>query len=123
MSIDWEKIQTNVISAIIIAIVAGAGAIVWKGATTVDNKVDNATMALRETTDQLQDQANYMTGIVEIVQQEVFILREQNHKLVRAINTLIKEKYPEAGKEYMLLEIEEMPEENYIQQKLPELKK
>lgn len=39
MTIEWNKIVTNAVSALMISVFLGATTIVWKGATSVDDKV------------------------------------------------------------------------------------
>jgi hypothetical protein len=36
---EWNKIVTNAISALVVAVFLGAATIVWRGATSVDDKV------------------------------------------------------------------------------------
>lgn len=67
MNID--KIVTNTISTLVTAIVVGACAIVWKGATTVDDKVNEATQ-------ELATQAEYITKAVELLEAEVLALKK-----------------------------------------------
>ena len=42
MRIEWSKVWTNAVSAVVVAIVLGACAIVWRGATSVDDKIEKA---------------------------------------------------------------------------------
>ena len=39
MNMEWNKIVTNAISALVVAVFLGAATIVWRGATSVDDKV------------------------------------------------------------------------------------
>ena len=42
MLIDWSKIVTNAVSAIVVAVLIGAGTIIWVGVTTIDDKINAA---------------------------------------------------------------------------------
>ena len=42
MKLELEKVAGTVVSAVVTAMVIGAAAIVWRGATTVDAKVNQA---------------------------------------------------------------------------------
>ena len=42
MRIDFGKIVTNSLSALVAAVFVGAAAIVWKGATSIDDKITKA---------------------------------------------------------------------------------
>jgi len=150
MKIDWDKIVTNALSTVITGIVVSALVILWKGATTVDEKV-------REATHDLNLQAEYMSNAVVVLQQEAFDLHKKDGEIIDALNgldgrfdemeTIIREAFasrdkgpsdspeiedlffmeempsaPETtgSKEEYLVEPNEMPNQNFIQQRLPE---
>jgi len=105
--IDWSKVQTNVISTVLIGIVAGALAIVWKGATSVDDKVNASAEALRI--------------VVEELQKEIVDLKEHNNELTQAINDLRKEIEKEPGKkkiEINPVKLRSIPDEHFLEQKM-----
>jgi hypothetical protein len=64
MKIEWEKILTNAISALVTMIFVGACVVVWQGATTVDTKVQKATENTKSTIE-------YVQKLVEVVQEEM----------------------------------------------------
>ena len=59
--LELEKIVGTAVSAVVTAMVIGAAAIVWKGATTVDAKVNQAT-------EDLSVQAAYITEAVVMLE-------------------------------------------------------
>jgi hypothetical protein len=102
MKLELEKVAGTVVSAVVTAMVIGAAAIVWKGATTVDDKVNRAT-------DDLSVQAAYITQAVDMLETEVLELK----KLVKALADHQKEFHQEI----------EIPQEQFIQRRLPEIRK
>ena len=48
MKINWDTVITNVISTFFAAIIIAAAAIIWNGATTVDEKVNEAKINSNE---------------------------------------------------------------------------
>jgi uncharacterized protein YlxW (UPF0749 family) len=70
MTIDYGKIVTNAISALVCAVFLGAMAIVWRGATTVDEKVQRNRQDLEHLVDQLSDKlASYQVQLTSISNQ------------------------------------------------------
>ena len=102
MKLELEKIVGTAVSAVVTAMVIGAAAIVWRGATTVDAKVNQAT-------DDLSLQAAYITEAVDMLETEVLELK----KLVKALADHQKEFHHEI----------EIPQEQFIQRQLPEIRK
>jgi len=102
MKIELEKIAGTVVSAVVTAMVIGAAAIVWKGATTVDDKVNRAT-------EDLSLQASYITEAVVMLETEVRELKS----IVKSLADHQKEFHHEI----------EIPQEQFIQRQLPEIRK
>ena len=102
MKLELEKVAGTVVSAVVTAMVIGAAAIVWKGATTVDAKVNQAT-------DDLSLQAAYITQAVDMLEAEVLELKI----IVKDLAAHQKEFHREI----------EIPEEQFIQRQLPEIRK
>ena len=102
MKLELEKIIGTAVSAVVTAMVIGAAAIVWKGATTVDAKVNQAT-------EYLSLQAAYITEAVVMLETEVRELK----KIVKSLAD---------HQEAFHHEIE-IPEEQFIQRQLPEIRK
>ena len=102
MKLELDKIVGTAVSAVVTAMVIGAAAIVWRGATTVDAKVNQATQ-------DLSIQATYITEAVGMLETEVLELK----KLVKSLAD---------HQEAFHHEIE-IPEEQFIQRQLPEIRK
>ncbi len=102
MKLELEKIVGTAVSAVVTAMVIGAAAIVWRGATTVDAKVNQAT-------DDLSLQAAYITQAVDMLEAEVLELKI----IVKDLAAHQKEFHREI----------EIPEEQFIQRQLPEIRK
>ena len=101
MKLELEKIVGTAVSAVVTAMVIGAAAIVWRGATTVDAKVNQAT-------DDLSLQAAYITQAVDMLEAEVLELKI----IVKDLAAHQKEFHREI----------EIPEEQFIQKQLPEIR-
>ena len=102
MKLELEKVAGTVVSAVVTAMVIGAAAIVWKGATTVDDKVNQATQ-------DLSMQATYITQAVDMLEAEVLELK-----------TIVKELAAHQKEFHREIEI---PQEQFIQRQLPEIRK
>jgi len=102
MKLELEKIVGTAVSAVVTAMVIGAAAIVWKGATTVDDKVNQATQ-------DLSIQATYITEAVDMLEAEVLELKT----IVKDLAAHQKEFHREI----------EIPQEQFIQRQLPEIRK
>ena len=102
MKLELEKVAGTVVSAVVTAMVIGAAAIVWRGATTVDAKVNQAT-------DDLSLQAAYITQAVDMLEAEVLEVKI----IVKDLAAHQKEFHREI----------EIPEEQFIQRQLPEIRK
>ena len=102
MKLELEKIAGTVVSAVVTAMVIGAAAIVWKGATTVDDKVNRAA-------EELSVQSAYITEAVVMLEAEVLELKQ----LVKALADHQKEYDHNI----------EVPQEQFIQRRLPEIRK
>ena len=102
MKLELEKIVGTAVSAVVTAMVIGAAAIVWKGATTVDAKVNQAT-------EDLSVQAAYITEAVVMLEAEVRELK----KIVKSLAEHQEEFHHEI----------EIPQEQFIQRQLPEIRK
>jgi hypothetical protein len=102
MKLELEKVAGTVVSAVVTAMVIGAAAIVWRGATTVDAKVNQATH-------DLSVQAAYITKAVDMLETEVLELK----KLVKSLAD-----HQEAYHHNI-----EVPQEQFIQRQLPEIRK
>ena len=102
MKLELEKIAGTVVSAVVTAMVIGAAAIVWRGATTVDAKVNQAPH-------DLSIQATNITDAVDMLETEVLELK----KLVKSLADHQKEYHHDI----------EVPQEQFIQRQLPEIRK
>ena len=102
MKLELEKVAGTVVSAVVTAMVIGAAAIVWRGATTVDAKVNQATR-------DLSVQATYIRDAVDMLETEVLELK----KLVKSLADHQKEYHHEI----------EIPQEQFIQRQVPEIRK
>ena len=102
MKLELEKIVGTAVSAVVTAMVIGAAAIVWRGATTVDAKVNQAT-------EDLSIQAAYITEAVVMLENEVLELK-----------TIVKSLADHQEAFHHEIEI---PEEQFIQRQLPEIRK
>jgi hypothetical protein len=71
---QWSKIVENAISTIVALIVVSAGAILWREAMSVDNKIDAATEGLIV-------QANAMSNAIAIIEDTFADLQQEVSKI------------------------------------------
>lgn len=114
MSVDWGKVQTNVVSALVVGLVGSAVAVVWTGATTVDEKVDKAVMAVESHHESLREQTEYVQKAVELLQQELSESRQRDNEIMEALEQLQGAKSTSFKKPDIL-------EKNFIKSRLPEI--
>ena len=77
MNIDWNKIVTQAITALVVGTFMGAAAIVWKGATTVDTKVQATRDDMSHLINALSDKlAGYETQLTTISNQLAAVLKQ-----------------------------------------------
>jgi len=69
MAIEWSKVQTNAVSAVIVAIVLGACAIVWNGIMTMDTRIETNTSDVRDTVTHLKAGQVVLGGDVDEIKQ------------------------------------------------------
>jgi hypothetical protein len=43
MTVDWSKVITSAVQAIVVTVLLGAAAIIWNGVMTVDKRIDAGT--------------------------------------------------------------------------------
>jgi hypothetical protein len=80
MNIEWNKIVGNAISALVVAVFVGAAAIVWRGATTVDDKVQNTREDMTHLITALSDKlAGYETQLSSLSNQLEVVIRNQSN--------------------------------------------
>ena len=113
MRVDWSQVLTNVISAVIIGVVASAIGIIWKGATTVDDTVKAATGSII-------DQQERFDAAIQIIQKEMQAGAQRDADIMARLDKLAA---PSGSpKEFMSSPPPPLPilEDDFIQQRLPE---
>lgn len=80
MNIDFGKIVTNALSALVAAVFVGAAAIVWNAATSVDKRIASANAELKATQEVFGDR------LAEIVAKT-----ESNGQELKSINKILSE--------------------------------
>jgi hypothetical protein len=83
MKFDLEKIFNNAASTVITMIVVGGCVLVYNGATTVQEKVNNASSVLKK-------QDEYIESIIKALQEEVLSLKSKDNELVTVITEIKK---------------------------------
>ena len=88
MTIEWNKIVTNAISALVVTTFLGAATIVWKGATSVDTKVQSTREDMTHLIDALSDKlGGYEVQIVSLSNQLAVVIANQT-----AVNSVYSKK-------------------------------
>ena len=109
---NWSKIVENAISTTVALIVVSAGAIVWKAAMSVDQKIDDALTGVNE-------QGATLHTAIDIVEKEIIDLRktlEENEKNQKTF--FYGPRHVEEEKVDVTPEADHR-EEGFIQQQLP----
>ena len=80
MKIEWDKVITQAITTLVVAIFLGAATIVWKGATSVDTKVQNTREDLQHLITALSDKlGGYEVQLTSLSNQlETVIINQSN---------------------------------------------
>lgn len=121
MKIDFGKIVTNALSTLVAAVFVGACVIVWREATTVQDKIDNAM-------DAILLQSEYTQQAVEVLQSEMFDFKKtQNILLKRIVETEPLKHYKKSDESPpvdllalpMIPTLE--PKKDFIQRRLPNI--
>jgi hypothetical protein len=87
MSIDFGKIVTNALSALVATVFVGAAVIVWNAATTIDKRIENANAGMKATQESLIPQVvDIKTKVYEIENQ------------LKSINKILAETEPTSEK-------------------------
>jgi len=124
ITINWNNVVTNVVSAICVMVVSGACIIMWNEATTVQEKIDRAKGEIEQQDKDMLDQTRYMKEAVELLQDEMIEMKRQNNKIIDVLNRFHPEKVSESSHSapnFEHLAPLEIPKDNYIQQRLPKL--
>lgn len=88
MKIEFDRIVTNAVSAIVVAVVMGAAAIVWRGATTVDSKVRETRADMEHLITSLSDKLGaYQVQLTTISNQLNDVLKHQTNRVARVAAT------------------------------------
>lgn len=56
MEIDYGKIVTNALSALVATVFVGAAVIVWNAATSIDTRIENANLDIKKQQGSIQEQ-------------------------------------------------------------------
>ena len=123
--IDWSKVITNVVSAVCVMIVTSAGIIMWREATSVQDRVNEAKQIAEQNDAEIREQTEIIREIVDLIQEEMIEMKRQNNKLITALNELHPEEKTILGTTkktpFRPLTPITIPKDNYIQQKIPDL--
>lgn len=84
VNVEWNKIVTNSISALVVTTFLGAAAIVWRGATTVDEKVSANRADIEHLIEALSDRLseyhmshNQITNAIYEISQRQAVIEEK----------------------------------------------
>ena len=96
LKVEWNKIVTNAISTLVVAVFVGAGAIVWEGATSVDAKVqsnkENMTFLIEALSDKL---AVYEIQMFSLSNQLEIVIRNQSDPVAMFGNKIFEGPLPD----------------------------
>jgi len=87
VNIDYGKIVTNALSALVATVFVGAAVIVWNAATTVDERIEDANASMRATQESL---------IPEVAEVKAKVYEIENQ--LKSLNKILAETEPTSGK-------------------------
>ena len=87
MNIDFGKVVTNALSALVATVFVGAAVIVWNAATTIDERIENANAGMKATQESLIPQ------VVDI-KAKVYEIENQ----LKSLNKILAETEPTSRK-------------------------
>ena len=116
---NWNKIVENAISTAVALLVVSAGAIVWRAAMGVDQKIDDALEGVNQTIERVNQQGETLHTAVDVIEQE---MARGFEKIQADLENLKSDQY--VFEDHDLPESEPpLPKEGYdkgfIQQQLP----
>jgi len=83
MNIEWNKVVTQAITALVVAVFLGAATIVWKGATSVDDKVQNTREDMTYLITSLSDKlAGYEVQLTSLSNQITIVICNQSNLIL-----------------------------------------
>ena len=71
MTIDYGKIVTNALSALVATVFVGAAAIVWTAATSVDTKIDDAQQEITASVTTLVEEVAGLKATIAALEKQV----------------------------------------------------
>ena len=80
-TINWNSVVTNAVSTLVAAVFVGAAVIVWNAATTIDERIENATEALKSTQTKLQQTQLDLQASQKTMEEEIAGLHAENRNL------------------------------------------
>jgi hypothetical protein len=81
LKINWNQVLTTVIATFFAAIIVSAAAVVWKGATSVEDQVKKQTANIEST-------ANYAKKAVDLLAKEIEISRTKEESLESTVEQI-----------------------------------
>jgi len=87
LKVEWNKIVTNAISTLVVAVFVGAMAIVWNSAMTVDTKVQSTREDMTHLIDTLSDKlAAYEVQLTFFSNQLTAVIQNQTNLITATLN-------------------------------------
>ena len=87
MKIDFAKIVTNSLSALVAAVFVGAAAIVWNAATSIDQRIENANEDILEQQTELKATQDVLKPEITEIRIRVSGIEDQ----LRSLNKILSE--------------------------------
>jgi len=113
MSIDFGKIVTNALSALVATVFVSAAAIVWTAATTIDDKISSANRELDATQTVLSDEIADLQKLIDLLEDDHIRL---NKALAEADATKNVIKYDENAPS-LRMQFEKRPDKEQFRKK------
>ena len=108
--IDWSKVITNVVSAVCVMIVTSAGIIMWREATSVQDRVNEAKQIAEQNDAEIREQTEIIREIVDLIQEEMIEMTNKYDDVVfglsssMATNVIVDELYDIIGNKCTMID-------------------
>ena len=94
MTIDYGKIVTNALSALVATVFVGAAIIVWNAATSIDTRIEEANAGIKKQQSSIKATQETLIPEVSDIKRKVYDIESQ----LKSLNQILAETEPTSSK-------------------------
>ena len=94
MKIDYGKIVTNALSALVATVFVGAAIIVWNAATSIDTRIEEANAGIKKQQSSIKATQETLIPEVSDIKRKVYDIESQ----LKSLNQILAETEPTSSK-------------------------